>query len=492
MKHLFQPRGKDTGYQFRLAVPRGLWGAFGKCHVVEGLGTDSKAEAMRLRDQRLAYWRVRFEKVAKGAPITSLEIEAEAKNIYLTLRDRLTADVQAGRNSVTDISSYDRYLQERLEQGDWADVAPDVGASCRHLGITLEPDSLDYANLARAILEAKLSAVQDFLLDLEGRAPQTVWPVRDDVAVQQKKRPVKVMPGDGIRFSEAAELMLAEVGSTLRVSTVKAHRRAQRDFVQYAGDPPLNQVTRAMAGEFLTILGRERGSAARTLNGISGCLSLVFNHAIKRGHYDGANPFSDQLFKIGKQDTSALPFTDAEVKVLLADQPKNDLDWALLISAYTGARGNEVAQLRYADLQQHDGIWFFNITEGPGQMLKNKNAARRVPLHSRLLQAELVEHFKSQQGEWMFPSFTPGGPDKKRGRTLGIKFAKYLRASGVERARVHMHSWRKTVATKLDRAAVNTADIAALLGHSRSFSLDVYSGGPGLQRLRDVVERVTY
>jgi len=46
--------------------------------------------------------------------------------------------------------------------------------------------------------------------------------------------------------------------------------------------------------------------------------------------------------------------------------------------------------------------------------------------------------------------------------------------------------------TALNQAGVHQADIAAVIGHAQGFTLDVYSGGPGLKRLRDVVEKVKY
>jgi hypothetical protein len=42
------------------------------------------------------------------------------------------------------------------------------------------------------------------------------------------------------------------------------------------------------------------------------------------------------------------------------------------------------------------------------------------------------------------------------------------------------------------RGGVPLADAAALPGHSRGFSWDIYSSGPGLSRLRDLVERIEY
>ena len=60
------------------------------------------------------------------------------------------------------------------------------------------------------------------------------------------------------------------------------------------------------------------------------------------------------------------------------------------------------------------------------------------------------------------------------------------------RDRLAFHSLRKNFGTALDRAGIPPTDREALLGHSRGFSLDVYSTGPGLKRLKKMVEAVSY
>jgi hypothetical protein len=62
--------------------------------------------------------------------------------------------------------------------------------------------------------------------------------------------------------------------------------------------------------------------------------------------------------------------------------------------------------------------------------------------------------------------------------------------AGVTRDR--LTSLRKNFGTALDRAGVAPSDREAVLGHSRGFSLDTYSTGPGLKRLKDMVEAATY
>jgi integrase len=92
----------------------------------------------------------------------------------------------------------------------------------------------------------------------------------------------------------------------------------------------------------------------------------------------------------------------------------------------------------------------------------------------------------------LFPTLRGAGADNKLGWYLGQRFTEYRRKCGVVRPRLAFHSFRKQFATAMDRAGVPQADISAVLGHSRGFSLNVYSSGPGLKRLQELVERVEY
>lgn len=505
MHHLIQPRGKETGYLFRIAIPRGLWGRFGmtakgtpRRHIVEGLGVDSKAEARKLRDQRVAAWRLKFERARLAVPLTAEEIAAEAREAY---RFRLDSLAVPGAVSGDPILDDDGQVVETPEYAglnaalDWErehdgslEAAPYIAAVERRLGVVIKAGTDTHKALARAILEARLEALYDRLKIIEGRTPEAL-PVRE--APMAKARAVKIIPGDGLKFSQAAELFLAEVGGSLRQQTVDQYRTVHRLFADHAGDHALASITRTHAAEFLAQMGSERGVSNRTLNQYSSALGQVFRWARKRGKLDGANPFEDQAFKLPKTATGYLPFTNDEIGRLLVPKPGDDpLHWTMLIAAYTGARINEIAQLRREDIKDQDGIHFFDLHEGDGQKLKTKAATRRVPVHSALLKAGLLEY---AQGEGrLFPTLVASGPDKKPGKRLGERFTNYRRALGIVRPRVSFHSFRSTVITTLNRAGVHSADIGAVVGHSQGFTLDTYSGGAGLKRLQEIIERVGY
>lgn len=66
--------------------------------------------------------------------------------------------------------------------------------------------------------------------------------------------------------------------------------------------------------------------------------------------------------------------------------------WLPLLGLCTGARINELAQLHLNDVSQSDDVWYIDINrKTPDKSLKNDWSARKVPLHSRLIELGFVE-----------------------------------------------------------------------------------------------------
>jgi integrase len=65
------------------------------------------------------------------------------------------------------------------------------------------------------------------------------------------------------------------------------------------------------------------------------------------------------------------------------------------------------------------------------------------------------------------------------------------RVEGARQSRVNFHSFRRTFVTKAEQAGMQPHLIEVVVGHKRpGMALGVYSGGPLLQQLREVVESV--
>lgn len=128
----------------------------------------------------------------------------------------------------------------------------------------------------------------------------------------------------------------------------------------------------------------------------------------------------------------------------------------------------------------------------PGFVPLAITSVRRVPIHRELVRCGLLEYLKALPPGQLFPGLKPGGPDGKLSWYFTRRYTDFRRSVGIDRPRVSFHSFRKNVTTALDNAGVPNADIAALIGHERGFTLDVYSKGLEPKRLRGIVEKVKY
>jgi integrase len=82
----------------------------------------------------------------------------------------------------------------------------------------------------------------------------------------------------------------------------------------------------------------------------------------------------------------------------------------------------------------------------------------------------------------------------KVGARLGELFRKKLVALGLKSDGLCFHSFRHTVAGRLDAAEVRQSDAARVLGHAiEGMSYGTYSQeGPGLKQVAAVVEKIVY
>ena len=140
-------------------------------------------------------------------------------------------------------------------------------------------------------------------------------------------------------------------------------------------------------------------------------------------------------------------------------------------------------------------VWCIDIHNGGTNNLKNDSAPRLVPVHSALVRAGLLDYVAGLKAGPLFPGLSrrasKGG---KVGARLGELFRKRLVALGIKRDGLCFHSFRHTVAGRLDAAGVSQSDAARILGHAvAGMSYGTYSqAGPGLKRVAAVVEQITY
>lgn len=167
--------------------------------------------------------------------------------------------------------------------------------------------------------------------------------------------------------------------------------------------------------------------------------------------------------------------------------------WATMIGLFTGARVNEVAQLKVADIIQDQGTWCIairmtkdaDLAKSDGQQtrqrLKGKSAIRTIPVHPALLKAGLLDFVADIRAcghPRLFPQLS-AGVNKATGRSnarysqaLVIQLSNYFKDLGFPKG-VGFHGFRHTLATELEAAGVSEEDIALITGHSISKKVPV-------------------
>lgn len=566
--------------------------------IVVALHTQALHQAQDRRWPLVQEWQEKFERARTGAPLTLAEIDAIAREAYaatlavmqtsakkhqvhnvliagkapdtglteagipslgidpngsqqhrlLSGNAFLSGCVDIMRAQIAQHGGLEQFLVQ-ISDFDAYDLAPDIARIEARKGLTPDRNSETYRTLCKAIMRARLAAVEGRLRAANGEpSEQPPSFLGSDGIDPVTLRPIAPVPrklvrlhtaGGGMTFSEAASRYIDEMQRDPRAKVSEQTRNQMsaiyRLFKQYANDPPLAAIDRAIASEFLDRIGKldprwgrspqaktlafeqleqqfSRGKAGltnATLNRYVSALSAVFKWADKRGHFDGRNPFQGQ----GRRKASGTGWRAYTIEELnkLFDGPlfhdgpaqnlrprdhtaKTALYWATLIALFSGMRLGEICQLRTGDLQQRGKIWLFNVTaEGDGQSLKTQAGARTVAVHSALVQCGFIDYLKALPNGRLFPALKPGGPDGKLNWYLSKRFTTYRRECGIDAPRVAFHSFRKNAAQALKDARATPAEIAELIGHERGFTVETYAPlGLPVLRLKSLIERIKY
>lgn len=180
-------------------------------------------------------------------------------------------------------------------------------------------------------------------------------------------------------------------------------------------------------------------------------------------------------------------YTPEQLKQLfkLADKyGRNDIRyWLIMIGRYTGARMNEICQLKPEDI----------TTEAihiRGEQLKTVNAKRSIPTHPKLIELGLLDWVNRCTGNRLFHewSVVRGSYSHAASRWFSRNNPFKSKIKG-QKAEVDFHSLRHTVATELKGSGVASQYAAQILGHSNgNITYDRYGKDVNYQMLKSAVE----
>lgn len=503
-------------WAFQIKVPADVQAAIGKKVIVQSLKTRDLTKAQKDRWPLVVEWNARFD-IARGK------------------RQWMPAEIEE---------------QARREYQNTLEIFQEVGETEENLDIFigLEGDALEdnrnakgepLSDLEYAQTKARLVAASGRKAALNGQPftpPETFG--RNAIDLVALKPVIHLRRNKGRPFAETARQYIEEVqrdpNAKLKEQTRGQYEAVYRLFDSWADAPGMNEIDATRATAFLDAIAKldpnwgrgpetkrltfaqiaqkfgnhEIGLSNRTINRYATALSLVWDWSKKRGYVDRSvsNPWEDQSRPAGeRRKTQKLPFTVADLKKLLATSPEvkpteqnaaSTLPWLCLVAAYSGMRLNEICSLKVADIKREHGVRYFDVSGA-----KTEAGDRRVPIHSRLIQAGLLKFAEAHGNEWLFPALKPGGPDGKRSWYISKRFTEFRRDLGVvkidpatKKDRVDFHSFRRSIIQVLEIARLPQTEIAQVVGHEREgITFKIYNpDGLDMQTLRKVVEAIRY
>jgi integrase len=443
-----------------------------------------------------------------------------------------------------------RALQADLAALDYGRVKIHVDRIIQTKGWNMQPDTDQYRTFARAllvawaqVLEAAVKRDRGIYQDVAPSHFVDVEPlavVAQSVIASKVTDQVRPKKGEGIKdyFDQYCREQKDKVTSNAK----KDLRATIRSFVELNGDFPIGMYTKDHMRGFKRALKDMPINATKLYPGktmpqvlaasvgdrnprlkvpsINNKLSIIskFGNWLEE-NVEGARAdvFKTTLMARTKHEPM-LPFSPEQMRQILNANAfvgaKSSQDysapgsfkfrdwhfWIPQIAAFTGARLNELAQLRIADIKQVDGIWIFDITdEGDDTSLKTKESKRRIPIHPQLIELGILEYRDSVAAkgwEWLFQSIKPD-INGRRSTRAGGWFRKFLTRIGVKGdERGGTHRFRHTLADRLRAAGIDEYDIGMVLGHKVDIARMTTKYGRTvsgtLQQRFDILSKATY
>ena len=510
---------------FRRRVPLSARAAFDdKEEVQKSLGTGNITEARHL----LAIEVATFDKMiadAAGKPVADavrqivpskkpspIEME-EAVRKWLSERVERAMKSELAATSPDDAQHVWDGLQaqiERVKQGIELGAAEAATTTtwlveeiCSAEGWEIEPSSSQWRLLVRLLGRGQIEANSWLASDLNGDARSiqdarfTPEQYRLDEQRQAKRATSAPVPISAMLDGYLKEYQPAP-------ATEKVWRRHIGHFISFLGYDDAARVSLidvvAWKAKLLEQpLDGGKSKSARTVRDsyLAGVRS-VFKWAAENGKI-AHNPVAG--VRVGgkrKQFIRDRGLTDDEAFLILSatlTPPPDRLSperkfarrWVPWLCAYTGARVNEMTQLRAEDVQKHGKIWTIYITPEAGGVKDNN--ARTVALHPHILDQGFLRAISGKVGPLFYNrSLHRGGsgshPQHKK---VGEYLARWVREIGVSDPNVWPnHGWRHRFKTQARIVGMDPETRDAIQGHAPRTEGEGYGGTPAEVTWREI------
>ena len=206
-----------------------------------------------------------------------------------------------------------------------------------------------------------------------------------------------------------------------------------------------------------------------------------------------APPFEKHEFEVNRMEKRTTvkrkAFTVADVKKIYlgckGEKNREVLIDLFLIGAHTGARIEEICQLRKEDVIDDEGVMSFDVYKS-----KTEAGIRYTPVHPAI--KPIIERLMKETTDGFLIKSPAGNKYGIRSDAYSKQFGRLKTALGYNKQYV-FHSLRATMITQLYRADVAPITITALVGHETgTVAFDIYSDGPSPQQKLAAISKVDY
>lgn len=320
------------------------------------------------------------------------------------------------------------------------------------------------ANLAAAVANTKPLALTELFeryASVPGRHPKTIAQWRPYIA-----HFVNFLRVDNARAITSRNLI--------------EWRNHLRDVVRYRGKPlSAKTINGSYMGAVSTVLAWAAGDGLIDNNPMLG-VSKISAPKVQR--------LRPKEF-YAHEATSILSATLRPIAGGAGQDWRNAVRWVPWLIAYSGARVNEVTQLRKADILEVDGISAMRFTPEAGP-IKSKEA-RNVPLHSHLLEMGFIEFVRERaEGPLFYNPSNRRSDDalNRQASRLGSRLAEWVRSLGIDGVKPN-HAWRHLFNTLAAEHGMDHRSTLAILGHS-SGNVNQQYGSVPMSRLSQELEKL--
>jgi integrase len=458
-------------YYTRLVVPPRLRSIIGRSDLGCSLGVKDLAEAKR----RLPIWLLEAQ-----ATLAAAEAKLAASETAPPMGARLSPEARWSRAQF----EYEEELaaiqmQEAFEEAELLEQAEALEQRLKQSDTPLTPAERAADFLIRDMAEQRDGYRRRYRRrkfgnnrDTESSATPAVAMVDSSKADRSKATILGIFEGYAGQDGSNPE-------------TVKQFRAILKHLIAFLGHDDADRVTHADLvrwREFLLVEPVKDGKprAAKTINdSYLSAVSTTFRYG-RNQLLVATNPTAE-LAKVRSSNTPALrerDFNKVEQRIILEAalvpaggklSPERVFArrWVPWLCAYTGARVNEMTQLRRQDVNEIEGVWTIRITPEAGNV-KNKQA-RTVPLHEHLIEQGFLAAIRDKQGPLFYnPGNARGEGGRGQHKKVGMFLANWVRSElGITDPDIMPnHAWRHTFKTIYQEVGIEERAADYIQGHA--------------------------